>query len=256
MDDKAKALAFLREEQERIAKVTGRTAGHVPEVTGGPGPLQSAADGMRGPCGEAIPGEKIAKNPAGPAPEKPAARVRVETVERVPPVDPTPRTNPNRAENEFMMNIMIVRNALRKYGPACRDRARRAGKWVWRDIRMLTTVLERIQEAMLRTMPEKRDEYYRAYATGGHYELHMNGPIRNPRLVLISDKHLGEICEAAMKSECILCQREGSEIDHCPLRAALLETAAPAAVQENVRWRKCEYRDAAGQLVLGKEITI
>ena len=156
----------------------------------------------------------------------------------------------------MLINTLRKECGLPKLEKKKKDRARRAGKWVWRDIRMLTTVLERIQEAMLRTMPEKRDEYYRAYATGGHYELHMNGPIRNPRLVLISDKHLGEICEAAMKSECILCQREGSEIDHCPLRAALLETAAPTAVEENVRWRKCEYRDAAGQLVLGKEITI
>ena len=58
-----------------------------------------------------------------------------------------------------------------------------------------------------------------------------------------------------MKSECILCMREGSEIGKCPLREALLETAVPTEIQEG-RWEKCEYRDAAGKLVQGKDVTV
>ena len=165
------------------------------------------------------------------------------------------KTKPNKAENEFMMNLMVLRNSLHHNGTACRERARRAGKWVWRDIRLMTTLVDRIQNALLRTMPESRDEYYSAYARHGHYELHIDGPVRTSRHLLVTDKHLAAMAEAAMKSECILCMREGSEIGRCPLREALLETAVPTEIQEG-RWQKCEYRDAAGKLVLGKDVTV
>ena len=36
---------------------------------------------------------------------------------------------------------------------------------------------------------------------------------------------------------------------------ALLETAVPTEIQEG-RWEKCEYRDAAGKLVQGKDVTV
>ena len=165
------------------------------------------------------------------------------------------KTKPNRRENEFMLNLMILRNTLRTNAPSCRERARLAGKWVWRDIRLMLTLVNRVQEKMLRTMPESRDEYYSAYAKHGHYELHIDGPVRTARHLLVTDKHLGSICEAAMKSECILCMREGGEIKQCELREALLEAAPPTDLQEGL-YMKCEYRDAAGALVQGKDVTI
>lgn len=165
------------------------------------------------------------------------------------------RTKPNKLENEFMMNLMIVRNTLKKNAPACRERARRAGKWVWRDIRLMSVLVERVQEQLLRTMPEGRDDYYRAYARSGHYEFHMNGPVSHDRQVLVTDRNLGAMCEAAMRGECILCMREGNEIDRCELREALLEAAPPTALSEG-RWRRCEYRHAAEQLIEGKDVTV
>lgn len=167
------------------------------------------------------------------------------------------KTKPNRRENEFMLNLMILRNTMKRNAPECRERARLAGKWVWRDIRLLTVLVERIQEKLLRTMPQSRDDYYRAYAQHGHYELHMDGPVRTPRHILMTDKHAAALAEAAMKSECILCMREGSEIGRCELREALLESAAPTAIEDgDSLFRKCEYRDAAGALVQGKDVTI
>lgn len=156
-----------------------------------------------------------------------------------------------------MMNLMILRNTMKRNAPACRERARLAGKWVWRDMRLLTVLVERIQERLLRTMPESRDDYYRAYAQHGHYELHMDGPVRTARHILMTDKHAAALAEAAMKSECILCMREGGEIGRCELREALLESAVPTAIEDgDSLFRKCEYRDAAGALVQGKDVTI
>ena len=154
-----------------------------------------------------------------------------------------------------MMNLMVLRNTLRTNAPACRERARLAGKWIWRDIRLLLTLVDRIQNAMLTTMPARRDEYYSNYARHGHYELRIDGPVRAGRQLMVTDLHLAAITEAAMKSECILCMREGSEIGKCELREALLEAAPQTKVEDG--WiRRCEYRKAAGDLIEGKDATI
>ena len=162
------------------------------------------------------------------------------------------RTKPNRKENEFMLNLMVLRNTMFANAPSCRERAKRAGRYVWRDIRLLQTLVNRVQERLIQTMPKSREDIYAAYAQGGHYELHMDGPIRTPRHILVTDKHMGVLCEAAMRSECLMCMREGSEIGQCALREALLEVAAPTELQEG-RWTRCEYRDAASQVIQGEE---
>lgn len=43
-----------------------------------------------------------------------------------------------------MLNLMILRNTLRTNAPSCRERARLAGKWVWRDIRLMLTLVNRV----------------------------------------------------------------------------------------------------------------
>ena len=224
-------------------------------VTSAPGTLNPAVGGRAGPGGSPSDRQKIASSSAGA--RAPEARAAARAKEPDPAIPERLKTKPNRKENEFMLNLMILRNTMKQNAPACRERARLAGKWVWRDIRLLTVLVERIQEKLLRTMPDSRDDYYRAYAQHGHYELHMNGPVRTARHILMTDKHAAALAEAAMKSECILCMREGSEIGRCELREALLESAAPSAIEDgDSLFRKCEYRDAAGALVQGKDVSI
>lgn len=214
---------------------------------------EPAADGRAGRGGKAGKGQKIAKSSAAArAPQAGAARAEEE-----PEIPERLRTNPNRKENEFMMNLMVLRNTLSRNAPACRERARMAGKWIWRDIRLMLTLVNRIQTRMLRTMPEKRDAYYLAYAQHGHYELHMDGPVRTARHILVTDKHAAILAEAAMKSECPMCFREGSEIGQCPLREALLESAPPSNIDDgDSMFRKCEYRDAVSQIMHGETVQI
>lgn len=230
---------------EKIARSSA--AARAPEAGRGPTGPQS----NKGPTGSFAP---QGRGPAGQVEPKPEGRGPAEEEAEIPE---SLKSKPNKRENEFMLNLMVLRNTLLRNGPACRERAKLAGKWIWRDIRLATVLIDRIQEALLRTMPASREEYYAAYAHHGHYELHIDGPIRTPRQVLITDKHLGTICEAAMLSECIMCIREGNEIDHCELRDALLETAAPTAIQKgDSPFRKCEYKDAASQLLHGKDVTL
>lgn len=228
-------------------------AGIQPEKTGAVNP----ADGS----GDSAEGEKNRDISAHPAPSGAGdggRKVTVTVSERVPEAAQAKkpeRTNPNRGENEFMLNLMVLRNSLKRYAPACRERARRAGRWVWRDIRIIDSLVDKVQRALLDTMPERREEYYLAYCRHGHYELVMNGPYRGTRYVMINDRHLAEITERAMEAECMMCFREGSEIRSCPLRRALLEVAPPGELEDG-RWEKCEYREAARQVLNDEEVKI
>lgn len=280
-EKRRKAMEF---QAQILGSVTQRNGQAGAGVIPAPGTLPTAAKGVRAGAEAPVPGQKnrgssaAARAPEGRGPTGPQTNGRA-TGSSAPEsrgADPEPRkgsagkkqqetpeiperlkTNPNKRENEFMLNLMVLRNTLMRNAPACRERAKLAGKWIWRDIRLATVLICRIQEALLRTMPQSRDDYYLAYAKHGHYELHINGPIRTPRQMLITDKRLATICEAAMESECLLCMREGNEIDRCALRDALLESAVPTEIRDrDSPFRRCEYRDAAGQLIHGEEVTI
>ena len=166
-DRKRRLALAIKEVEELLHTITPPGKAPSAGVTNGAEPLPSAA-------GKGRQGKKTAKNPAAARAPQAAARGAEA------PAGPAPKTKPNRRENEFMLNLMVLRNTLKVNAPACRERARAAGKWIWRDIRLLLTLVCRIQEAMLRTMPESRDEYYTAYAMSGHYELHIDGPRKRP----------------------------------------------------------------------------
>ena len=175
------------------------------------------------------------------------------------PVKPAPapvtrieKTKPNKAENFFMMDLMILKNSLAVRMDAVRDRLEKVNRYGWRDLRLLFSLVDRLQSQLVQTMPESRLDYYAALARSGRYHLDIEGPVRQGRMVLISDIHLAQLCEAVMESECLMCLKTGSEVDKCPIRQALLEVAPPTEINEY----RCEYEGAARSLVRGEEVRI
>ena len=166
------------------------------------------------------------------------------------------KTNPNRRENELMMNLLILRNGLASYSQAVQERCKEAGPNVWRDLRLMMKLVDRVQDALLDTMPEARRDYYRAYARTGRYVLEMQRPVRKAREILISDMLLGALVDAAMENECVLCIREGRDIERCLIREALLQVAVPSRIREKDGYAPCEYRETAGQLLHGEMLTV
>lgn len=162
------------------------------------------------------------------------------------------KTKPNKAENNFMLDLMILKNSLAVRSEAVRDRLQRVNPHAWRDLRLLQSLVGKIQDQLIQTMPESRLEYYWALAKHGRYHLDVEGPLRQGRMVLISDINLAYLCELVMENECIMCLKDGKEVQRCPVRKALLEVAPPTEVLDF----GCEYANAAGQLVNGKEVTI
>ena len=162
------------------------------------------------------------------------------------------RTKPNKHENMFMLDLMVLRNTLATRMGAVRERLEQVNPHAWRDLRLMYSLVRRIQSQMLDTMPDSRLEYYAALARNGRYHLDIEGPVRQGRMVLISDVNLARLCEAVMESECLMCLKDGAEVEKCPIRKILLEVSPPSAVLEY----RCEYADAARELVRGEEVRI
>lgn len=162
------------------------------------------------------------------------------------------RTKPNKHENMFMLDLMVLRNTLATRMAAVRERLEQVNPHAWRDLKLMYSLVKKIQSQMLDTMPDSRLEYYATLARCGRYHLDIEGPIRQGRMVLISDINLARLCEAVMENECIMCLKTGSEVEKCPIRQILLEVSPPSEILEY----RCEYSDAASGLVRGEEVRV
>ncbi|MBR4711501.1 MAG: hypothetical protein IKP10_05665 [Clostridia bacterium] len=166
------------------------------------------------------------------------------------------KTMPNRRENALMMDLMMVRNTIYKNADAVRERLRpfRNG---WRDLRLLMTLVNKTQDRLILTMPDKRVAYYDKLASYAQVIIDIPGPVPRGRHILVTDEHLAAVCEAAMKGECALCARTGREAQRCRIREALLEAAPPETVSGPRTLRlDCEYQEAANALLRGEEVTV
>ena len=166
------------------------------------------------------------------------------------------RQMPNKHEHALMLDLMMLRNSLAHHGEAARQRLN-CYPYAWRDMRLLWHLVNKLQGQLIDTMPDRRVAYYEQMARQGQVIIDIPGPIPRGRHILIGEKHLAAIMEAAIRGECALCIKEGKEVQRCPIREALLEVAPPETVSDcRDWWTGCEYRSAASALIQGEEISI
>lgn len=166
------------------------------------------------------------------------------------------RTNPTRAEHAAIVDLMIVRNDLIKNGEALKERLS-GHKNAWRDLRLLITLVNRLQDMLRDTLPDKRVLYYEKLGAHGRNIVDIPGPVPPPWHILMSADKLAAITAAAMEAECAMCVRDGKEVARCRLREALIEAAPPDAYTDtDSPFAVCEYRDAGSKLACGKEVRI
>ena len=164
---------------------------------------------------------------------------------------------PDRHENELMLNLMILRNGLMKYSGDIRERCQAAGPTVWRDLRAMLALLQKVQDALLETMPERRKEYYENYRRYARYIMEIQKPVQPVHQMIITDVLAGALAEAAMENECLLCARSGKEVDKCLVREAMLEVAPPTVIADTGSiFAECEYHEAARALTRGDNVTV
>ena len=163
------------------------------------------------------------------------------------------KTMPNRKENRFMTNLMVVLHTLLSDREAAEKRLMEYGyRYAKRDIALLIAMDNRLQEQMLSTMPDRRIAYYQKMANEAQIVIEFPGAVKLDRHVLMEVEDLGALAEAAMRGECAVCIRDGREVKRCRLRDALLPIAPPREFSRV----GCEYRRPASQLIQGEDVTI
>lgn len=158
----------------------------------------------------------------------------------------------NRRENEFFVDIMVLRNTFYKNAEALRGRLK-PYRGAWRDLKLMIYLTDKLQAIISETVPLKQLLRYEALAKHGLHAVDIPGPVQLHGLLKICTvESLTAMAEAAMRNECAMCIKDGREIKRCALRKALIEAAPPTEISE----LGCEYRDAAGALVSGRELSI
>lgn len=206
------------------------------------------------------PGVPYANRTGGPGvpplqgPVKPGSIREAKTPEirKSQPGRPAP-SPPDRRENRFMTNLMVVLHTILSDRDAAEKRLKEYGyKNVRRDIGLLVYLVDKLQREMLETMPERRLNYYARMAKEAQIVIDFPGAVPRGRHLLVEVRDLAAITEAAMRSECVLCMRDGREVKNCRLREALITVAPPS------EWSRtgCEYRNPASQLIQGEDVTI
>lgn len=163
------------------------------------------------------------------------------------------KKNPNARENELTVDLMLVRDTLYHNMDAVRERLR-PFPHAWRDLKLLWYLVNKTQERLLGTMPDRRIETYAKLCKYGKKIIDIPGPIPRGRHMLLEVDQVAALAEAAMMGECSMCLRSGREIERCPIRDALLQAAPPSMIRQERMG--CEYRAAAGDLVSGRDVTL
>ena len=164
------------------------------------------------------------------------------------------RWMPNSRESQYLVEQLILENSCISRAKALEDRARAAGKNVWRDLRAAAALTDKVTEALLKTVPADKLQWLARTMKEGHIRVDMPGPVRREGYVVVSDRDAAALTEAAMRTECAMCTRTGSDVKSCPIRQALLVCAAPDIVKDDGVLSGCEYERYATQLISGEEV--
>ena len=170
--------------------------------------------------------------------------------------NPGDRWMPNSRKSQYLVEQLILENSCISRAKALEDRARAAGKNVWRDLRAAAALTDKVTEALLKTVPADKLQWLARTMKEGHIRVDMPGPVRREGYVVVSDRDAAALTEAAMRNECAMCTRTGSDVNTCAIRKALLVCAAPNVISDGGTLSGCEYETYAVQLVAGEEVDL
>lgn len=157
----------------------------------------------------------------------------------------------NRREQEFFIQLLLLRNDLYSNAESVRERLKDY-PGDWRDLHLILKLAEKIQNHLSLTIPPERLLRYKELVNHGKYMLEFPGASPNGHYKLVDVKELSDLGEAAIRGQCSMCMLDGKEIKRCPLRNALLTVATPTQISKY----GCEYRKAASDLNANREVSI
>ena len=105
------------------------------------------------------------------------------------------RWMPNSRESQYLVEQLILENSCISRAKALEDRARAAGKNVWRDLRAAAALTDKVTEALLKTVPADKLQWLARTMKEGHIRVDMPGPVRREGYVVVSDRDAAALTE-------------------------------------------------------------
>lgn len=164
------------------------------------------------------------------------------------PMKPGEKREVTKAENQFNLAIMILRNELQRRSDVMKDRLA-ATEGGLRNLGLLKWLVDFVQDAITQTLTDKDIQKYATYAEHGRLTIDIPGAVETRTHVAIDKKDLNELANYAVYGQCTTCIREGKEIKRCPLRQILLHVAPPVELADHKGIMSCEYIKI-GQMIM------
>lgn len=91
----------------------------------------------------------------------------------------------------------------------------------WRDWKLMRSIMRRVCDMLLDTMPDKEILRLNKMLQYGEIFVRFRPPIRDAQYQLVENAVITRIVNKIMQDECAICFREGWDIKHCQLRKDL-----------------------------------
>ena len=164
-------------------------------------------------------------------------------------------SRPTRDENVMMIDLMVLSSAMHQHADSIRERISEYPN-AWRDVRLLTTLVKRLESMLFNAMDKRDQHHYMQLASYGQMRVSIPGPIEDKTNMLVERSDIDAIVGSAMTGECALCIKEGREIKRCRLREALVNISPPKEYTADRPRAICEWREKAIDVLEDKDVII
>ena len=113
----------------------------------------------------------------------------------------------------------------------------------WRDWKLMRSIMRRVCDMLLDTMPDKEILRLNKMLQHGEIFVRFRPPIRDTQYQLVENETIRRLVNQLIADECAICFKEGAQIKRCGLRRDLHEIV-PSDVDYDP-CVECIYRNAA-----------
>lgn len=128
----------------------------------------------------------------------------------------------NRDEYLAMRRLAGSFSTFMEYYRKLEKRAKLGPKGLWRDMRMLSVVWQRILHGLCLTMPEDKLKTLHSELNHIRIEVYVTNPVsggkRHDGNLYVPEDAMCRLIDKAMSMECFGCTKCGADVKNCPLR--------------------------------------
>lgn len=128
----------------------------------------------------------------------------------------------NREEYISIRRLFGAFSTYVQYYEQMKKRAQMGPRWLWRDLRMLAVVWQRVLHGLCQTMPEDKLKTLHSELDHIQIEVYVKNPVtggkRHDGNLYVPEDAMCRLIDKAMSMECFGCTKCGADVKKCPLR--------------------------------------